>query len=239
MALAGPREPIASPVRTLSSNKARFQRPPTSEPSTTSRWGPPRELWEGHPFASSCVVQPRGVRPHPCWLRMLRWPGLPGGLASFRLRSTPRPAAAQRELLPPQQKKKGSSPMQRGHCRPGAGPRGGGRRPRLQSGHQPRLRRPPSGSAERARRLLSLNISARLHLPPAGDGADDGGVNGELRSVPQRKAVGHNPNATCAHRRMGASQVKSGLKARRQPIKGKSSINYTEKIRKAALTRGP
>ena len=33
--------------------------------------------------------------------------------------------------------------------------------------------------------LAGANISARLRLPPAGDGADDGGVNGELRSVPQ------------------------------------------------------
>ena len=57
-------------------------------------------------------------------------------------------------------------------------------------------RRQPHHHAGRGRRAGTS--AARLRLPPAGDGADDGGVYGETRSVPQRQAVGHNLNATCA-----------------------------------------
>ena len=73
-----------------------------------------------------------------------------------------------------------------------------------QSGHRPRPRRPPSGSAGRAqaRRLrraaegpAGLHGSPWLRFASPGDKADDGGVNGLLRAMPQGKPVGNNFDA--------------------------------------------
>ena len=148
-----------------------------------------------------------------------RRPGLRGGLASFRPRSTPRPAAARggswqmrAALRPPRNQPSARHPgrlRRRSEC---SGDTGGpvlGQEPEeagglgsKAGGHQPRPRRPPSGSAgPRARGTFAVACGAlRRRRPGRGEHqrtaappsplrvteADDGGVNGELRSVPQR-----------------------------------------------------